>query len=320
MIIKKAYFKTLMVAAVLFSFTACSDDDDTSTNVPPQTTETTSVSLSVSLGSVTRATGVADGNDIKTEWETGDKVYLNYTKTFSTDEEIINVFTLQSVDSDDPSTAVFTCSSFLYPRGIEEGQIVYVGDREVSTLSDLGTGGYDLGSQSQNGNNSLDNICSYVYMASSYFSFTTAEELAGNSPAALKHTMSVVTLQINHPESWTGTGVSEVKMALSSNNVSLGGTTDNTMTMSVQNATWDEDDDTILVHFVVNMLGLVNDGDSWTVTVTEAGTGNYFDVTYSAKSLEGGKHYTSLVSSDHSDYESNVYIEIPGFEDGGSAF
>lgn len=125
-------------------------------------------------------------------------------------------------------------------------------------------------------------------------------------------------MQVKRPEGWTGNELSEIALSLNSENVTLLGTTDNRIVMTLQNAVWNND--LLMVHFIVNMAGLINEGNTWTVNVKEAGSQNQFKLTYAAKLLESGKHYTSLVSSDPSDYETPVEIEIPGFEDGGDAF
>ena len=154
-------------------------------------------------------------------------------------------------------------------------------------------------------------------MATTYFRAISPEDIK-QATLSLKHVYSLVTLQVKRPDGWTGDGLSEIVLSLNSENVTLLGTTDNRIVMTLQNAVWNND--LMIVHFIVNMAGLINKGNTWTVNVKEAGSQNQFKLTYAAKLLESGKHYTSLVSSDPSDYETSVDIEIPGFEDSGDAF
>lgn len=318
MSIRITYLQFVIIAAFVLALLGCSSDDEPTTNVPPQTTDSESVSMTLSLGALTRAAGVEAGSGgVKTQWEQGDEVYFNYTKTFADDREILNVFTVDHIDDANPSSAVFTCSDFIMPRGIEEGQLVYVGRKEVSSLADLHSAIIPLGTQTQNGNNNLSGIGNYLHMTSTYFRAVSPEDVMQATPV-LKHTYSLVTLQVKRPDSWSGNGLSEVVLSLNSENVTLLGTTNNQIVMTLQNATWEND--YLIVHFMVNMSGLVNQGNTWTVSVKEAGSQNLFKLTYAAKLLESGKHYTSLVSSNPSDYETPVHIEVPGFEDGGDAF
>lgn len=318
MTIRTTYLQFVVIAAFVLAMFGCGNDDEPATNVPPQTTDSESVSVTLSLGALTRAIGAEDGSKgVKTEWEQGDKVYFNYTKTFANDREILNVFTVEHINGTDPSSAVFTCPEFIIPRGIEEAQLVYVGKKEVYSLADLSPEDIPLGAQVQNGNNSLVAIGNYLHMASTYFRAVTPEDVAQVTPL-LKHSYSLVTLQVKRPDEWTGNGLSEIMLSLNSENVTLLGTTDNQVVMTLQNAAWE--DDCLIVHFIVNMAGLINEGNTWAVNVKEAGSQNQFKLTYAAKLLESGKHYTSLVSSNPSDYETPVHIEVPGFEDGGDAF
>ena len=318
MSIRITYLQFVAMAAFMLVFLGCSSDDEPTTNVPPQTTDSESVSMMLSLGALTRATGMeGESGSVKIRWEQGDKVYFNYTKTFADDREILNVFTVESIDDANPSSAVFTCPEFIMPRGIEEGQLVYVGKKEVHSLADLSPESISLGAQVQNGNNSLAAIGNYLYMATTYFRAISPEDVK-QATLSLKHIYSLVTLQVKRPEGWTGNELSEIALSLNSENVTLLGTTDNRIVMTLQNAVWNND--LLMVHFIVNMAGLINEGNTWTVNVKEAGSQNQFKLTYAAKLLESGKHYTSLVSSDPSDYETPVEIEIPGFEDGGDAF
>lgn len=318
MIIRTTYLQFVVIAALVLALSGCGSDDEPTTNVPPQTTDSESVSVTLSLGALTRAIGAEDGsNGVKTEWEQGDKVYFNYTKTFADDREILNVFTVERINEADPGSAVFTCPEFIIPRGIEAAQLVYVGKKEIHSLADLSPEDIPLGAQAQNGNNSLVDIGNYLHMASTYFRAITPEDVAQATPL-LKHTYSLVTLQVKRPDGWAGNGLSEIVLSLNSENVTLLGTTNNQIVMTLQNTAWE--DDRLIVHFIVNMAGLINEGNTWTVNVKEAGSQNQFKLTYAAKLLESGKHYTSLVSSNPSDYETPVHIEIPGFEDGGDAF
>ena len=313
------YLQYLIMAALyVLSLSSCSDDEAT-TKVPPQTTDSQAVSLTLSLDMLTRAVGVESsttGGGIKTQWELGDKVYLDYTKTFSDDQEILNVFTVSHIDDSDAGIAVFTNPAFIMPRGIEEGRFVYVGQKAVQTLADLHPASFNLSKQVQRGNNSLSNIGDYLHMASSYFKFTDAEELAGVVPL-LKHTHALMTLQIKCPENEIG-NLSKVTLSLASHNVTLLGTTNNRIELAVEEAAWE--DGYTLVHILVNMGGKINTGNTWTVRVEGATSQDFYEVTYLAKQLDGGKHYTSLVSAHPSDYETTSYIEIPDFEEAGSAF
>lgn len=313
---KKKYFPLLIMTALVLSLSGCSDDDEPQTTVPQQTTESQSVSLTLSLGMLTRAVGADIGTrGVKTHWEQGDKVYFSYTKTFATDQEILNVFTISQIDAADAGCALFTCSQFIMPRGIEEGKLVYVGDKEVQSLSDLLPQGIDLGTQLQRGNNSLAGISNYLHMESGWFRTSSAEEVELAAPQ-MKHSNSLVTLQIKRPEGWTGQ-VSEVALTLSSDNVTLLGTTDNRIVLKLEDAGWD--DNYILVHFIVRMEGIVNIGNLWKVEVLSSDS-KELKLTFPAKQWDAGKHYTSLISDDLSDYETPVYIEVPGFEDAGNAF
>lgn len=316
---KITYLLSVVTAFVLLALSGCSGDDDgPTTNVPPQTTESKSVSINLSLDLLTRASGAAaSSGQIKTQWEEGDKVYFNYTKTFADDQEIINVFTVSSIDNNDSGNAVCTCVAFVMPRGVEEGQLVYIGKKEVSTLADLSASSLSLGNQTQTGNNDLSHIGEYLHMASAYFQASSPEEVEEVTPT-LKHSYSLVTLQIKCPEGWTGEGLSEIELSLDSDNVTLVGTTDNKIVLSLENATWV--DGRLTVHFIVNMSGRINDGNEWTTNIKETGTDNQFSMTYAAKSWENGKHYTSIISDDPSDYETPIYTEVPGFEEAGEAF
>lgn len=317
--IKKNLLLLAMAASVTWALTGCSDDDEPTTSVPPQTTESSPVSVTLSLGPLTRSVSSEQAEDgsIKTRWEQGDKVYLNYTKTFSDDREIINVFTVEHIDESDPSVAVFTCPTFIMPRGMEEGKWVYTGEKETGTLSEMKPEAMPTSLQRQNGNNSFAHLGKYMYMESYYFRASTPAE-TGNASSVLKPSAAALSLQVKRPENWTGSGISEITLTLNNANVSLLGTADKRFTIALENAEWDND--RILAHAVVYMSGIVNDGDTWTVSVKESGTGCSFNVTYKAKPLERGRHYTSLVSSVPSDYETPADIEIPGFEDAGDAF
>jgi hypothetical protein len=301
---RTTYLQYLIVAARVLLLLGCHKNDEPTTSVPPQTTESEPVSLTVSLGMLTRATGLETGSyGVKTRWEQGDKMYFGYIKTFATDQEIMNVFTVETIDATNPGSALFTCPKFIMPRGIEEGKLIYVGKE-------------NMGKQLQNGNNSLDNIGNYLQMESGWFAATTPAHIAQKTPV-MKHACSLVTLQIKRPEGWTD-NLLEVILALSSNNVTLLGTEDNRIVLTLENVEWNEDRAT--VHFIVCMAGIVNTGNTWTVEVKGEDVSNKFNVTYPAKQLNNGGHYTSLISSDPSDYETPVYIEVPGFEDAGSAF
>ncbi len=321
------YFRYFVVAVLLLSLPGCGSDSELPADdgVPPQTTESESVSIGISLnalagngGAVTRAAGMDTGSGgVKTRWEPGDKVYFNYTKTFSSDAEILNVFTVNHIDEDDPTNAVFTCSNFIMPRGIEEGQLVYVGQKTVDSMADLQSSTIALGEQTQHGSNDLSGIGNYLHMKTSYFQMNRPQDIAQVSPV-LKHTCSLVTLQLKRPEGWNGNGLSTVTLSLNSENVTLLGTTDNHIVMNLEDAVWDND--YIIVHFIVNPSGIINDGNSWTVNFTETGTQQQANLVYTAKPLEEGKHYTSVVSDDPSDYETPAHIDVPGFDDGGEAF
>lgn len=318
MSIRITYLPFVVIAAFLLALSGCSSDDEPTTNVPPQTTDSQSVSMTLSLGALTRAAGTeGESGSVKTQWETGDKVYFNYTKTFADDREILNVFTVDRIDNANPGSAVFTCPEFIMPRGIEEGQLIYVGRKEVNSLADLHSTTIPMGVQTQNGSNNLTNIGNYLHMSSTYFRANCPEDIARATPV-LKHTCSLVTLQVKRPDDWSGNGLSEVTLSLNSENVTLLGTANNQIVMTLQNAAWEND--YLIIHFMVNMAGLINPGNTWTVSVKESGSQNLFRLTYAAKLLESGKHYTSLVSSNPSDYETPVHIEVPGFEDGGDAF
>lgn len=317
--IKRNLLILVLALSAAFPLSGCSDDDEPTTLVPPQTTESSPVSVTLSLGTLKRSVSMEqpEGGTIKTHWEQGDKVYLNYTKTFSDDREIINVFTVESIDEANPSTAVFTCPAFVMPRGMEEGKWVYTGKNEAGTLSAMRPEAMNTGIQKQNGNNSFAHLGNYLYMESPYFQASTPEE-TGNATSVLRPAAAALTLQVKRPEHWTGTGVSEIELTLNSNNVTLVGTENNRITLMLDNASWNND--RILAHAAINMAGLVNDNDTWTVSVKESGTEHAFNVTFPAKYLEHGRHYSSLVSSVPGDYETVVGIEIPGFEDDGEAF
>ena len=86
MSIRITYLQFVAMAAFMLVFLGCSSDDEPTTNVPPQTTDSESVSMMLSLGALTRATGTeGESGSVKTRWEQGDKVYFNYTKTFADD-------------------------------------------------------------------------------------------------------------------------------------------------------------------------------------------------------------------------------------------
>jgi len=296
---------------------SCSSDNEPVTDVPPQTTESESVSIALNLGTLTRAIGAGDiEGDVKIQWEEGDKVYFNYIKTFAADEEILNDFTLTRIDEFDSASAVFTCPDFIVPRGVKEGNLVFVGDRNVVRLADLQPETIDLSVQKQIVNNSLKGIGNYLHMATSYFQIDSPGEIS-QIALLMKHSYSLMSLQIKRPEGWIGE-LTEVVLQLNSDNVTLLGTTDNRMVLTLGNGDWDSD--RLIVYFILNLSGLINSGNTWTVSLKDSSSEDKFIITYPAKQLEKGTHYTWVVSDDPSDYETPVHITVPGFEDGGDAF
>lgn len=338
----------LTMALCVLPLSGCGDEENVpASDIPPQSMDSTPVEMAVSLGDIDMTRAAASGLDnsgvVKMQWEEGDRIFFYYTKTAADDKEIHNVFTLSEIDEDDPRKAIFTCPDFILPRGILEGKMVYVGDRDMYNLDDLLPQSFDLGHQRQVGNNSLSNIGRYCHMASRWFD-AIGVDLISEASLSMRHSFSVLTLQVKRPDDWKGR-IREITLRMESGNVMLSGTSDNCIVMNLEDADWidtasltrvaqgsaDNGDDTLLdsderlfVHFVVHMSGLVNPGDKWTITVKEEsdgiGQGGEFTLSTSARQLNEGVHYSSFISSDPDDYKASVDIGIPGFEEGGSAF
>lgn len=289
------------VAAAMLTLAACSSDDILSAADTTPQKETTVVkghplTISAAIGTTptTRMGSAEADNGIKLTWDTDDPLYMLTSTDGTTWAETYYTFKATEVKDDQ---ATFVCNDFTFPEGTTKVKVVYTLTTPTSK-ADLDKTKQSLGEQT----GLVADVAKHLYMETKALD-AASEEAVKKLTATLGHVNAVMKVVIPKSDiEWGDNSYApkELTMKLQSNSLKLEGTTDNTITVKNDAATWDGDQ--LVANVVVCMTGTKADGDRWIFT-TKDGLGNTLTrATSSAKALAGGKRYKAPVTFETGDY------------------
>lgn len=249
------YFCSALIAVAALSMTACSDDDNVG-NTDGTLIETPMghmFSISANIGSTdTRVSLEGDEDGAKAKWEMGDKIYMKYTINGTVKYFLFSTTAM----SEDATEATFTCVDFTYPEDATDISFVYVGNKKVSSIEDLAI---ELSTQTQTSNNGWANLGNFIYMNAAVSGVSNEETLKA-ATLNFAHQNSITTFVIEEPYNW-GDKLKTMKAKLVSSTMTLEGTTDNTVTLNLNDVEWA--DNQIVAHIAIMMDGTLGEGDHW---------------------------------------------------------
>ena len=269
-------FRAGLFAAAFLTMTACSNDDDAAdvTNPPIENQAGHLFSIHVDLNNTkTRValTGTDDGG-AKAEWETGDRIYMKYTKDGA---DGFFEFNMSAIDAMDKSKATFTCVDFTFPTDATDITFIYAGKKDVDSVVDLALGNF-LANQTQTGNNGWASVGQSIYMLAT--TNVNSEEALQTASLTFAHQNSITSFVIEEPYNW-GDKATQLVAKLISSTATLTGCADNTVTLNLTDAAWD--DHTLTAHIAVAMEGALGNDDHWELSLLSE---NNFTATVKTKS------------------------------------